>query len=359
MKSGVLTRVALACCVMLIPALEARTWTNAEGKTIEAEFISSNGTDVVLGMDGREVSYPLSKLSQEDRDWVKEQLAPAEEEPMEETPEPTPEPVEPPVPSKPAGPTGYRVGLTIDHPLHDETAAYFAEGAAAKFVEALKAGALAEENPGQPDSWIERPAGQASYRIYVPAGYDGSTPFGLYLHLPNADEGEIPEELRPLLDKHQLIGVSVDGAGDDQPMLRRAMLAADALNTVAQTYEIDPEKRFIAGSGEAGDMAMVATALLPDHFNKVMTIGSVRELPLVGRDGGGFPGMAKRDFLKAPLAYAKWVLLVPKDDEELAAKTATAEEWRDEGLQFHVIQTPGSEASAFDLANGIEWLLEP
>lgn len=51
--------------------LEARTWTQAAtGRQIEAEFLRTENGNVVLGFQGREVSVPLTSLSQEDRDFV-------------------------------------------------------------------------------------------------------------------------------------------------------------------------------------------------------------------------------------------------------------------------------------------------
>jgi cytochrome c5 len=48
-------------------------WTNREGKTIRAAFLRTEGPNVILRLeDGREVSYPLDKLSDESRARAKE-----------------------------------------------------------------------------------------------------------------------------------------------------------------------------------------------------------------------------------------------------------------------------------------------
>lgn len=56
----------------------ARTWTDAQGRKIDAEFGGAAGDNVKLKMpDGREVEYPLAKLSASDQAFVKEQTKPA------------------------------------------------------------------------------------------------------------------------------------------------------------------------------------------------------------------------------------------------------------------------------------------
>jgi hypothetical protein len=68
----------------------ARTWTNSEGRKLEAEFVSADATTVTLKMQGKEVPYPLAKLSPADREFVAAEK------------------------SKPAAPTGERLGLKME-----------------------------------------------------------------------------------------------------------------------------------------------------------------------------------------------------------------------------------------------------
>ncbi|MCX7818262.1 MAG: SHD1 domain-containing protein [Kiritimatiellae bacterium] len=53
-----------------------RTWTSVSGSTVEAEFKALQGTVVILeGADGRRMMIPLSQLSPEDQQFVREQTA--------------------------------------------------------------------------------------------------------------------------------------------------------------------------------------------------------------------------------------------------------------------------------------------
>jgi hypothetical protein len=52
----------------------ARTWTDVQGRKLEADMVSSNGREVMLKLEGgKSVSIPLAQLSAEDRKFVKEE----------------------------------------------------------------------------------------------------------------------------------------------------------------------------------------------------------------------------------------------------------------------------------------------
>lgn len=57
----------------LANAAEVRTWTDVQDRKIEASLVRVNGESVILKLkDGREVPYPLSKLSEADRKVAEE-----------------------------------------------------------------------------------------------------------------------------------------------------------------------------------------------------------------------------------------------------------------------------------------------
>ena len=51
----------------------AREWVNKDGRKIEADYVSSDGTTVILLRDGTEIKYPLAKLSLPDQDFIQTQ----------------------------------------------------------------------------------------------------------------------------------------------------------------------------------------------------------------------------------------------------------------------------------------------
>ena len=62
----------LSLSLSLTLTLTARTWTSADGSTLEAELISASDTHITIRRtsDGRRFTLPLEKFSQADRDWV-------------------------------------------------------------------------------------------------------------------------------------------------------------------------------------------------------------------------------------------------------------------------------------------------
>jgi hypothetical protein len=68
--------LALAFASFSAP-LHARTWTDTQGRTLEADFISATATDVTLRRtaDARTFVLPLATLTPADRDFISTQLA--------------------------------------------------------------------------------------------------------------------------------------------------------------------------------------------------------------------------------------------------------------------------------------------
>ena len=66
--------LCLSASLMLSPAAlraEYRNWTNAEGKTIDAELTKVNGDNVTFRLrSGSSTVYPLAKLAEADRDYI-------------------------------------------------------------------------------------------------------------------------------------------------------------------------------------------------------------------------------------------------------------------------------------------------
>jgi hypothetical protein len=64
---------AASLCAAGAISVEARTWTNHEGKEIEAEYVRLDGLKVILLMNGKEFAVPLVNLSDADKQFVFEQ----------------------------------------------------------------------------------------------------------------------------------------------------------------------------------------------------------------------------------------------------------------------------------------------
>jgi predicted peptidase len=71
MKTSIYACILAAC---LITTLSARTWKAADGRSLEAEFVSATDTQVTLKRagDGKVFTLPLSRLSEADQSFIKE-----------------------------------------------------------------------------------------------------------------------------------------------------------------------------------------------------------------------------------------------------------------------------------------------
>ena len=73
MKANLLLGVTLA--FLIAGDLPARTWTAADGRKMEAEFVSSDGENVTIKKPGRQAqTFSLKLLSDEDQEWVADKL---------------------------------------------------------------------------------------------------------------------------------------------------------------------------------------------------------------------------------------------------------------------------------------------
>src|SRR5690606_23915984 len=80
------TRILFVVLALLTtpPLLQARTWTNTSGQTIEAELVSLKGTGddeiaVLKAANGRTYDVPLASLSEADQTFARENAVGTEE----------------------------------------------------------------------------------------------------------------------------------------------------------------------------------------------------------------------------------------------------------------------------------------
>ena len=69
----IMTPLLLTCLSLaLLAPLSARTWTSSDGVALEADYVSSTGTEVTIkrDKDGKTFTLKLTRLSEEDREFV-------------------------------------------------------------------------------------------------------------------------------------------------------------------------------------------------------------------------------------------------------------------------------------------------
>lgn len=331
-------------------AVSARTWTNSEGLEIVADYVSSDGQKVILRVSGKEVTYPLAKLSESDREWIAKQAVaggPAQE----------------PGTAAATALTGARNGLPITARLFPDLNGYCKDRTRRKVADAFEKGAYsdAERRQNDPKVWMRRDAKEDRYDLYVPASYDGSEAFGLYLHISPGDGGGIPAPWHPVFDERKLIAVSAHGVGNNQQMMRRVTLSLDAMHTMMKDHKIDPKRCVVGGLSGGGHMAMLTAAMFPEYFVGAVSHAAQSYLPTDPRRAGHFPGMEIRDFKRSPRKELKWVVISGDKDQNYKEIQLTSKVWADERLDYQFIDVPGmghTNAKPEDLAKALDWILK-
>jgi predicted esterase len=327
---------------LLLPSpLTAREWSNQDGQKIEADFVSSDGTTVVMKRNGKDISYAIAKLSTVDQAFIKEQVAAK------------------PAPAKAV--TGWIQDFAIARPAFVETSPYLSHpNAKAVYQSFAKGGFPPEWTTNKKDAKAEFAYDAASARtiVYVPAGYDGSKPFGVYLHVSPGDNGENMKGYAPVMDRLNLIYISPKGSSNDQPMLRRIKLAVDALASVQAQYRTDPKRVSVGGLSGGGHMGMLIHAMFPDTFMGSVSHAAQSYLPLSG-SSGHFPGLESRDLRSGVLKDHKWCVISGNKDQNYAEIQKTSELWEANRMNYKFFDVPGmghSNAAPEPLEAALKWI---
>lgn len=92
--------------------------------------------------------------------------------------------------------------------------------------------------------------------------------YGLLIYLDSRAHGQFNFEWSNVLDSHAVILVSPDNAGDDAATFdRRIPLALTAYEFARRTYNLDPDRVYIAGDGGGSRLAQNLAISFPDVFS--------------------------------------------------------------------------------------------
>jgi dienelactone hydrolase len=274
------------CLGCLSASLWARTWTSSDGRTLEADFVSAAGGEVTLkrATDGLTFTLPLAKLSAEDQEWVKIELA-APKAGFGAMPKPAPA-AAPPAAAAPAKPIEgpFAALVTGDWALSEEGGLPFALyagkelSAAQKYplVLALHGKSQNNENGKQvggfiksfakPDNYAARPCIIVAPLCYQPYGGGG----GGWSDKPGTQTVDLLKKLiksLPVDDKRiYVVGYSMGGFGTCHLMNteQRLFTAGVAIAGCTGTSTADSFKRKPLWLFHAADDAVVPVSYSRD-----------------------------------------------------------------------------------------------
>lgn len=214
------------------------------------------------------------------------------------------------------------------------------------------------DNTIPPDEAVAYAAAGQGAALYVPASYNNTKSFGLYLHISPGNRGVDPSpEWRALMDKLNLIYISPHNTQNGVPMWRRVALAMDSMATVKAHYKIDNIRVYVGGLSGGGHMAMMCQMLYPEYFQAAISHAAQSYLPDIG-GSGHFPGLTLRDVDSADRKKKKWVVISGDKDFNYAEIRQSSEKWKAARFDYRFIDVPGmghENASAKALEDALAW----
>ena len=257
--------------------------------------------------------------------------------------------------------TGWIIDFPIATPLYPDVKQYLAGKNAKAVYQAFDKGAFpAEWDTNKRDVKTEFAYEVASAKtlVYVPADYDGTKPYGAYVHISPNDGGEYVEEYGPVMDRHKLIYISALGTSNQQPMLRRIRLAVDAFSSVRAKYKLDPKRVCVGGFSGGGHMGMVTHAMFPDLFIASISHAAQSYLP-ADNSCGHFPGLSAGDLKNGPLRDHKWCVISGEKDQNYQEIINESKNWERSRYQYRFFNVPGmghTNAPAASLEEALKWI---
>lgn len=125
-----------------------------------------------------------------------------------------------------------------------------------------QAKAVAAKEGGEFDYDISK----ETFEAFVPPSYTGAEPFGLIVWVSAGPSGAAPQQWLDVLEKHKLIWVGANNAGNNRSKWVRLGLAIDAAEHVQKEYKIDPSRVYVSGASGGGRCASMLAVGFPDVF---------------------------------------------------------------------------------------------
>jgi hypothetical protein len=275
----------LLCCSLVAPlsAGPQRTWTSSDGRTLEAELVDYDGTQVKLLIRGTPSLFAKTLLSKEDvaflDTWLRE---------------------------KNTRPTGSISNYKLSERYADTVEGFLSTKLLQDaFMNHVKEGTIRSVVESYKTSILVYPVTEPSAALYVPKGYneDPSKKYGIYVHISATDGGGIPGGYPAILDKHNLIGVSAHKSGNKEAVFRRYALALDYAATLKDQYRIDDKRVYVGGLSGGGITAIMLQMLYPNVFKGAVSHARGTEVSERPSENGGiypsdFPFATRSDLSK-------------------------------------------------------------
>jgi hypothetical protein len=129
---------------------------------------------------------------------------------------------------------------------------------------------------------IDYDVSKESFEVRVPRDYDPAGHFGLLVWISAGQSGRANAAWADVLDKHHIIWIGANRAGNSRSVMVRLGLALDAVTNMQARYTIDFGRIYVAGGSGGGRCASMLGVSCPDAFRGgIYMIGCdyFREIP--------------------------------------------------------------------------------
>jgi hypothetical protein len=105
-----------------------------------------------------------------------------------------------------------------------------------------------------------------SFEAYVPSAYTGTEPYGLLVWINAGPDGKIFDWYLDVIDRHKLIVIGPNNAGNKREIWNRMAVALDAAHNMRSRFNIDPRRVYVAGGSGGGRTSSQLGIAYPDVF---------------------------------------------------------------------------------------------
>jgi predicted esterase len=185
---------------------------------------------------------------------------------------------------------------------------------------------------------------EESFELFVPEGYRDDGSYGLLVWVSPGKAG-LPEDWFGVLERHKLVWICPNEAGNGRHFIVRIGLALDAVHNMQTTHKLDPTRVYASGFSGGGRVSSILILTYPDVFTAaVPMMGSNFYRHLPAGDGKLFQAGASKpiDVLFAKAKQRPIVLFTgERDGNQPQTKSNYEAMQKDRFAHVSYIEVPG------------------
>lgn len=180
---------------------------------------------------------------------------------------------------------------------------------------------------------------EESFHLYVPSVEAPADGWGLIVWIAPIDWGGFQRQgLAEVLDRHRLVWVGANRAGNARQVLDRWRLALDAAAATARLLVVDPRRVYVAGYSGGGRVASHLGSAFPELFRGTLCwfgVDHFHPVPVPDRPGAAWPPAVSEPpakILDTVRREGRFLLVTGERDFNRAQTVAVAEHLREDGF---------------------------